>query len=265
MKNTKTALLIATYNWVSALELILESVLKQTVLPDEILIADDGSTEETKQLIAHYKAKFTIPVHHIWHEDKGFRKAIILNKTIAKSISDYIIQIDGDCILHTNFVADHISFAEKRLYIYGTRVRIKKEYVPQFLNNKKIYFNFFSKGIKKRPRSLRIPFLSNWFSPQEDISPKFRGCNTSFWKSDFIKVNGYNENLEGWGREDSELMIRFHHLGIRARRLKFKGIIYHLDHSESSKTNFQKNDTIQQETLIKKRIWIEKGVNQYLK
>ncbi len=107
----KTSLLISTYNWPQALELILKSALNQTEMPDEILIADDGSTEETKELIENFKTKSTVPINHIWHEDKGFRKAIILNRAIAAAIGEYIIQIDGDCIMHRNFVKDHKEMA----------------------------------------------------------------------------------------------------------------------------------------------------------
>ena len=80
-----------------------------------------------------------------------------------------------------------------------------------------------------------------------------------------IQVNGYNEDFEGWGREDSELVIRFHHLGIKGKQLKFKGIVYHLDHLESSKANFKKNDAIQQDTIIQKRITAANGIDKYLK
>lgn len=260
----KTAMLISTYNWPEALEMVLQSIEKQTVLPDEVLIADDGSNEITKKIIDKYAVKSKTKIKHFWHEDEGFRKAIILNKAVAASQSEYIIQIDGDCFLHPNFVKDHKDFAKKGYYLYGTRVRIKEKYVPKILEKKKTNFNFFSKEIKKRPRILRLPFLVKLFSPQNEISDKFRGANTSFWRDDFIKINGYNEDFQGWGREDSELMIRFHNLGIKAKRLKFAGIVFHLDHFESSKERFSINDSIQEETINKKKIYIENGVNKYL-
>lgn len=96
----KTSLLISTYNWCEALNLCLNSVLRQSQQPDEIVIADDGSREDTKLLIADFSKKSPVPIIHVWHEDIGFRKTIILNKAIAKCSSDYIIQIDGDLILH---------------------------------------------------------------------------------------------------------------------------------------------------------------------
>ncbi|WP_255610491.1 glycosyltransferase family 2 protein [Robertkochia aurantiaca] len=265
MKRITVALVISTYNWSEALELVLRSVLKQSVLPDEILIADDGSDCKTRELIASYQGKFETGIQHIWHEDKGFRKSIILNRAIASAESDYIIQVDGDCFLHSRFIEDHLDSAKERMYLYGTRVRIKEEKVPEIIGKKELNIHFFKSGLKKRPRNIRVPVISELFRPQETISPKFRGCNTSFWRKDFLAVNGYNEDLEGWGREDSELMIRMHNRGVLGKRLKFNGIVYHLDHREESKERFDINDSIQRETLENKKDYCENGVNKYLK
>lgn len=100
----KTTLLMTTYNWPQALGMVLASVSRQTVLPDEIVIADDGSTEETKMLIEHFASNFPQPVIHVWQKDLGFRKTAILNKAIAKATGDYIIQIDGDVVLNSHFI-----------------------------------------------------------------------------------------------------------------------------------------------------------------
>lgn len=259
----KTALLISTYNWKEALELILESVLKQSKLPDEILIADDGSTTETKELILSYTSQ--LPIRHFWQEDLGFRKSKILNKAIAGTDSDYIIQIDGDCILHPHFVEDHLNNAKENVYLYGSRVNILPEYVKSVFDNKLTFFHLFSREIKNKTRTLHIPFLAKMYTPHLEISRKFRGCNVSFWRNDFLKVNGYNEDFEGWGREDSDLVIRMGNAGIKAQRLRYAGIVYHIHHSLKSKENLTKNDEIQQETLKNKIIHIENGVHKYLK
>jgi glycosyltransferase involved in cell wall biosynthesis len=133
----KTSLLISTYNWPRALELVLLSAANQKVMPDEILIADDGSTEETKDLIESFKKKLLIPIYHFWHEDKGFRKSIILNKAIASAKGDYIIQVDGDCIMHKNFVGDHKAMAKQNTYLYGSRVNIQESFLPELFQKKK--------------------------------------------------------------------------------------------------------------------------------
>jgi glycosyltransferase involved in cell wall biosynthesis len=257
-------LLISTYNSPRTLELILETVLLQTVLPNEVLIADDGSGEETRLLIEGYIKKFPVPLIHIWHEDKGFRKAIIINKAIAQSKYEYIIQIDGDILLHKNFVEDHLHFATKGLYLFGTRVHVKKSYVPVVLKNKKIQFHFFSRGLKNRFRRMRILSIATKRKDFDEISPKLRGCNMSFWKEDFIKVNGANELCHGWGREDSELVLRFHNIGLKGKRLVYCAICYHLDHNDNSREFLDKNDIVEQNTRKNKLTYAEHGINKYL-
>lgn len=260
----KTALLISTYNWPEALELVLKSAVAQSVLPSEILIADDGSKEKTKQVVEKFRQRIVIPICHVWQEDIGFRKSKILNKTIAKSTADYIIQIDGDCIIHENFVSDHIKLAQEGFYLYGSRVNILPKYVSKVFEKKITVFNFFSKEIKNRTRSLTISFLSKLYKSHYGISKSFRGCNVSFWRKDLIAINGYNEDFEGWGREDSDLVIRLGNNGIRAKRLRYSGILYHIWHKVNSRSSVAMNNKIQQETIEKRLTRIEKGIDQYL-
>jgi glycosyltransferase involved in cell wall biosynthesis len=245
----KIALLISTYNWPEALDLVLKSILNQTVLPDEILIADDGSKEETKMLIDKFRNNIEVPICHVWQEDIGFRKSKILNKAIAQTNADYIIQIDGDCILHKKFISDHLEFVQKGFYLYGSRVNILPEYVNEVLEKKTIDFNFFSSEIKNKSRGLSISFLSKWYKPHYGISKKFRGCNVSFWRKDLIAINGYNEDFEGWGKEDSDLVIRMGNNGIKAKRLRYVGVLYHIFHKSNSKSNLELNNQIQNETI----------------
>lgn len=263
MKPT-TALLISTYNWTEALTVVLTSVLKQTILVDEILIADDGSLFETKLIIEEFKKLSSVPIIHFWQEDKGFRKSKILNKAIIGSNVDYIIQVDGDCILHPKFVEDHVASLEKGIYLYGSRVNILPNFVSKVLKQKITYFTIFSKEIKNKTRTIHFRFLANFSKSHYSISSKFRGCNVSFWKSDFIAVNGYNEDYEGWGREDSDLVIRMGNNGIKAKRLKYTGIVYHIYHKINSKHNFELNDKMQNQTIENKVTFIKNGVDKYI-
>ncbi|MSP85728.1 MAG: glycosyltransferase [Flavobacteriaceae bacterium] len=260
----KTTLLISTYNWVEALELVMDSALSQSRLPDEILIADDGSDDTTKSFIEEFRKKCEIPMQHIWQEDLGFRKAKILNKAIAKSNSEYIIQVDGDCIIHKNFIKNHLNEAQKGLYLYGSRVNILPDFVDSIFLKKKIIFNFFSKEIKNRTRAIHIPFLSKFYKKTNRISNKFRGCNVSYWREDFISINGYNEDFEGWGREDSDLVIRLSNNGVKAKRIRYAAIVFHIHHKIKSKQNFDLNDKMQNKTVENNTVRISNGINQYL-
>lgn len=107
----KVSLVISTYNWKEALGLCLLSVTRQTVIPTEVIIADDGSRSDTKLLIEEFKNHFPCPIKHVWHEDNGWRKCIIMNKAFAVCEGDYIIEIDGDIIMHSHFIEDHVTEA----------------------------------------------------------------------------------------------------------------------------------------------------------
>jgi glycosyltransferase involved in cell wall biosynthesis len=264
MSYPNCTLVTPTYNWPEALELLLLSILQQTILPNEVIIADDGSTENTKNLIAKFQKKFPVALIHIWHEDIKNRKPAIMNKAIASSKNDYIIEIDGDIIMNKYFIEDHLKYAQKGHYLFGSRVTIKKGFLAELFSKKITHFNLFSKGIKKRGRTIRIPFLMHFSKNISERSSKLRGCNMSFWKTDFIKINGFNENLVGWGIDDSEMIQRIHNIGIQGKRLKNCGIAYHIYHKEQSRSQLDINDEILKQTTEKKLTFIEKGINQYL-
>ena len=257
------SLIISTYNWPEALDLCLDSATKQTHIPDEVIIADDGSANNTKQVIDRYKSKLNIV--HVWHEDNGFRLAEIRNKAIAKSTSEYIIQIDGDIIMDKNFIYDHLKKANKNYFIVGSRVLINKVYSEQILDTQKYKFDFFTKGIVNKFNALRMPLLSYVLSnPTTNINEvvnSARGCNMSFWRVDLLDVNGYNLNMTGWGREDSELAVRMVNNGIIKKRIKLSGIQYHLHHKENDRNGLNKNDEILKETIENKKIKCENGIS----
>lgn len=260
----KSSLITPTYNWPEALELLLISLKKQTVFPDEVIIADDGSREETTKLIERFQKDFPVPLIQVRHEDNGNQKPKIMNKAIAKASGDYIIEIDGDIIMHPNFIKDHLKYAEKGLYLFGSRVNIQESILNSIFKNKTTYFHLFSKGIQRRTRTLRIPFFMNNPKIHDKKSSKLRGCNMSFWKEDFIKVNGFNESLVGWGIDDSELIQRLHNIGVKGKRLKNVGIAYHIYHKIQDRSNIEINNRIEKETTENKITFIEKGINQYL-
>ncbi|WP_431158706.1 glycosyltransferase family 2 protein [Winogradskyella poriferorum] len=258
------SLVTPTYNWPEALELLLISALNQSRLPNEIIIADDGSRQETKELIERFKENSPVPIIHVWHEDNKNQKPKIMNKAIAKAQYDYIVEIDGDIIMHKDFIKDHLEMARKNTFLYGSRVNIQESYLDELFKKKQTKFNFFSKGIKKRGRTLRIPFLSNFYKKQDKRSSKLRGCNMSFWREDFIKVNGFNEKLVGWGIDDSEMIQRLLNIGVKGKRLKYRGLAYHIYHKEQSKDHIHLNREIEDNTTKNKITHIPFGVEQYL-
>lgn len=259
----RTSLLISTYNWPQALELVLQSVARQSYLPQEILVADDGSGVETKLLLEKFCNISGIHIKHVWHEDKGFRKAVILNKAIAQAKGEYIVQVDGDCILHRDFIKDHVSSLQNNTYLYGSRVNIQEDFLPNLFSSKKIDFRFWEKGIKKRTRTIRIPIFGDLYRAHIKLSKKVRGCNISYWRTDIIAVNGYNEDFTGWGREDSEVIVRMMNNGVLGKRLRYKGIVYHIWHKIKDKSNLEKNTYLEQMATSTNTTWCENGIDKY--
>ncbi len=249
----KTSLLISTYNWPDALELILLSVLQQNVLPDEVVIADDGSGRETAALLEKYEKQFPVPLQHVWHEDRGFRASEIRNKAIARCSGEYIIQIDGDTVLHSSFVQDHKNLAEQNCFISGSRVLVGKEATGRAIQGKSIKFSPFSKNIINRMNAVHLPFFNRFSAPKrtpvEKLIWKIRGCNMSFWRKDLLEVNGYDADFVGWGREDSELVFRLLKKGCYLKRIKMAAIQYHLDHKENSRSQLSANHLLMERSM----------------
>ena len=257
----KVSLLITTYNWPEALYLSIMSALDQTHLPDEIIIADDGSGIETKEMLASIDSAITIV--HSWQEDDGFRAASSRNKAIAKARGEYIIGIDGDMILEKHFIEDHLSLAQEGRYLQGSRVLLTPQKSQEVLAHKRYHLSAFETGLQNRTNAFRIPFLTALLSRENQKIRGIRSCNFSMYKKDILAVNGFNEAFVTWGREDSEFVQRLYHRGIKRKNVKFKAVQYHLYHDEGKASS--QNDTILDKTIREKRTWCENGIDKYIK
>jgi glycosyltransferase involved in cell wall biosynthesis len=268
MEKVSCALIISTYNRPDALELCLLSVMSQDTLPDEILIADDGSEVDTRDLIESYRERFPVTFKHIWHPDEGFRLASIRNKAIANVSSDYIIQIDGDLILHQNFISDHLRFAKQKTFVRASRIYMDKELSQRLLQEKNVQISIFTRGLSNKLSALRLPFIWKFFEyrykNKGDERYEIHGCNMAYWRKDAIAVNGYNEEFTGWGPEDKEFVVRMLNSGSKRRFIKMGALVFHLYHSESSKDNLQKNELIFKSAIANKISYSKIGLNQYL-
>jgi glycosyltransferase involved in cell wall biosynthesis len=260
----RTSLIITTFNWKEALELSILSVLKQTRLPDEIVIADDGSDNTTKEIVDRLANSSSIPLIHSWQQNKGFRLARSRNKAIAKSTGDYLILIDGDIVLEQHFIADHINAAKTGFFVQGTRVLLKESITRQALQQKELKACLSSPGLENRKNCLRSNLLSRLFSFSSTKLPGIKTCNFAFWKNDALAINGFNEEFLGWGREDSEFTARLFNNGIKRQNLRFHAIAYHLYHPIHSRQNLTINDAILANTCNKHLTWCKNGLAQHL-
>lgn len=241
------SVIVSTYNQPHELELVLCGLSLQEHGPVEILIADDGSTQETADIIKQYAGKSSVPIKHIWHEDVGHRKSSINNKAVREAIGNYLIFLDGDSIPHRLWIKDHVAAAEKGTVLCGRRVRlgpdISNKIDVSFVLAKKleniagpILFSALHKDTKRYLLGVRLPKgVARCFHPKER---RLMGVNFSLHKDLFESVGGYfepdNENYTTTEnvREDALLEIQLLNVGATRYPLINQAIVYHLYHPE---------------------------------
>ncbi len=260
----RVSLIITTYNWKEAMEVSLLSAFRQTVLPYEIVVADDGSGPDTRELIERIAAAAPVPVIHSWQEDQGFRLARSRNRAIARTRGDYIVLIDGDIILERHFIEDHLRFARPGYFIQGSRALLGRELSARVLKKKVMEPSFCVCGVENKKNCWRSNLLARLFSFKSASLTGIKTCNFAFWKEDAVAVNGFNEEFVGWGREDSEFTARLLNSGIRRQNMRFNALAYHLYHPMNDRTRLEHNDRILKRTIDLKLTWCEKGIDQYL-
>ena len=258
----RCAVLVATYNWPSALVLVLSALRAQDSLPDEVLIADDGSGPETAAVISQVAADFPVPLHHVWQADDGFRAGAIRNRAIAASSSDYIVQIDGDIILHPAAIRQHLAGARRNTCMQGSRALLTPALTEQLLKTGRTRTHAFEAGVRHRLNSWYLPWLAPLASRTTgDPLVRVRGCHMAYWRDDAMRVNGYNEAMTGWGLEDSEFVARLRHVGVERRALKFAAVALHLWHEERSREAVPGNRTVYEETIASRATRCALGIS----
>jgi len=257
------SLLVATYNWEGALDCVLASVQAQSRLPDELVIADDGSGPATAEVVARWAARLPVPVRHVWHEDTGFRLAAIRNRALATVRGEYVLMIDGDMVLHPHFVDSHLRFARAGAYVQGGRVLLREEPTRRLLAGEPLALHLFMRGIGNRVNALHFPALSRLHRGARGPLQRTRGCNMAYWRADAERVNGFNEDMEGWGREDSEFVARLMNAGIARRNLKFGGVAYHLHHRTRPQDAVAANHAVYERVVRERTVRCVNGMDKY--
>jgi glycosyltransferase involved in cell wall biosynthesis len=261
----KVSVVITTYNRPNYLYKVLKGFLEQTIIPDEIIVADDGSKEDTTKVIEQIKKNTDVRILHVWHEDLGFRRSVIINKAIAQSIGEYIISCDDDSIPCKEFVDDHIRYSEKGYFIQGHRVLLGEMVSYKFESQKISFWYLLKLALKREAKNIHnaIRFYIPLIKKNRSLKG-IKGCNLSFFKKDFIAVNGYNEDFQGWGMEDSELAVRFYKYGLKRKDLRFRACVFHLYHPPYDRTHLQKNLKLLEESIKKQEYFCKNGIDKYL-
>ena len=234
------ALIITTYNKPELLELVLETALRQKVAPHEIIVADDGSKEETEQVVRKAAEESTVTIKHVWQEDKGYRLNHSRNNAIAVAESEYITLIDGDSFLREWFIHDHLYFARPGRFVLGTRGQVNKKAQERILQTRNTKVNFFTRGTTKKLNFIRSSVLARLLSGYLDASNIADlstwhgvgafGSNLAFFRDDAIRVNGFNELWTHYGYNDLEFLARLERSGIRRFKVRHYAANFHFKH-----------------------------------
>jgi len=259
-----TTIIVTTYNWPDALRLSLCSILEQSIKPDQVIVADDGSGPDTTKAVEDILTPSNLRWYHVWHQDKGVRQSRIKNLAVKYSDLPYLIFVDQDVILHPNFVEDHLSMAQEGIFLQG-----KRSLLPGYYTKKVLADGTFKppppwmRGLKNRKNTFRSSVLKRFFARPRKFQTSLRGCNLSMFKSDFLKVDGFDETFDqSWGREDSDICYRMFHCGMRIRTLWFSALQYHLQHEVIKNWERERLDSQIQQNLKEKREKALKGFSQ---
>lgn len=267
------SVIIATYNWPEALSACLSSLLDQQDRAFEIIVGDDGSGAATEQIISDFAQFSAIPIKHVWHEDIGFRAGTIRNKAAAASRGDYLLFLDGDCVALPSFIRRHRQLAEMGHFVPGNRMLLNERFTQDVLQKKiplqrqSCWFFLLRRLRRQINRLLPLLYLPfpTWRHRQPENWQKAMTCNLAVWKNDFLAVNGFDESFQGWGYEDSDLVVRMIHQGVKRKEGRFAAPVLHLWHRQNDRSRHDENyrrllARVTDQTMIR----AEKGVDQYL-
>lgn len=264
VQRLRSTLIVTTFNWPAALDLTLKSIARQTMAPEEVIVADDGSGPDTAEVVERWKRRIAAPVQHLWQPHEGFRLARSRNRAIAAATGDYLIIVDGDMVLHRHFVADHLNAARPGSFIQGVRLLTEAAAADRMLREGSLDLHVFSRGIRRRRHAVRNLALSRLLFWERMGQSAIRGCNQAYWKSDLLHVNGFNEAFVGWGREDNEIAARLYNVGIRRRNLKFQALATHLHHPSRHPQGVNPNDAILHQAIERGETWCRQGLDRHL-
>jgi glycosyltransferase involved in cell wall biosynthesis len=257
------ALIISTYDQPDYLRRVLRAVNGQVAPPAEVLVADDGSDERAAQVFRDWAMPKACRGEHLWQPHDGFRKARILNEAIARARAEYVVFLDGDTLPHPRFIADHQALARPKRFVQGHRALINHSASRTFGKGdfrKERWDALFEGDVQGWKNIYRWPFPFR--RVRRDLRG-VRGCNLGIWREHLAKVNGYNEEFTGWGREDSELVVRLTNIGVLRTDVRGWALCYHLWHAPMDRSKVPANDQLLAEAVSEHRQTCRVGLSQH--
>ncbi len=268
----KPSVIISTYNQPEWLRKVLHGYLYQTFKDFEVVIADDGSDERTKEAVENFRQDAGFPVIHVWHADEGFQKSRILNRATVAASGDYLIFTDGDCIPRRDFVAAHVTHSAPQTLLSGGYCKLPMELshkltLADIEAGTAFDIRFLRRlGLRGFSQTLKLGVPDPLRSIMDCITPRkatWNGCNASTWKADIVAVNGHNEKMQ-YGGQDREMGERLRHRGLAAKQIQHRAILLHLDHKRSYKTaeTMKKNRAIRDLVVANRSEWCPTGIEK---
>jgi len=228
------SVIFTTYNSPAWLEKVLWGFFEQTVRDFEIIIADDGSRDDTRELIDSLRKESPVPIQHILQEDDGFQKCRIMNKAILAAKGDYLIFTDGDCIPRADFVEQHLNHREPKAYLSGGYFKLPMDISETITREDVVNQHPFdakwlvSQGMKKTHKFMKLTAQGRWASFLNFVSPTrptWNGHNASCYKEFALAVNGFEEKMQ-YGGQDCEFGDRLVNLGLKPKRIRYSQCVY---------------------------------------
>ncbi|MBC54861.1 MAG: glycosyl transferase family 2 [Gammaproteobacteria bacterium] len=268
----KLSVIVTTYNSPAWLEKVLWGYSVQEHPDFELIIGDDGSGPDTKALIERFRTETGLKIHHIWQEDRGFRKCAILNKAIASATSEYLVFSDGDCIPRRDFLSVHAREAQPGHYLSGgyhklpmsTSTDINRD---DILSGRCFDLSWLKQhGLPASYKNSKLtasPALARWFNRLTPTRCNFKGSNGSAWRDDVLAVNGFDERM-AWGGLDREFGVRLINLGIKPKHVRYNAIVIHLDHKRGYKdpATVKANKSLRLENARQGIYWTDHGIKK---
>jgi glycosyltransferase involved in cell wall biosynthesis len=269
MLNGLMSIIVTTYNREDALEAVLRSLARQTERDFEVVVADDGSTAATAAVIDAWKGKVGRRLDRVWHEDRGFRAAEIRNRAILASRGAYCIFLDGDCIVRPDFVGTHRRLAEPGCFVTGNRILLSPELTARVLREGLMPESWsFGRWLAQRlcGRVNRLSALLYLpLGPLRRLRRHAwrgaRSCNLAVRRVDLDRVDGFDADYSGWGKEDSDIIVRLLHAGVRRKDGVFATGVLHLWHAEAERGRLAENERKLSDSLAGDRIRARRGLS----
>jgi len=244
------SVIVTTYNREDALDAVLRSLAHQSDADFEVIVADDGSGPATSAAADRWKGKAGKRLERVWHEDRGFRAAEIRNRAILAARGAYCIFLDGDCIARPDFVATHRRLAEPGWFVTGNRVLLSPALTEKVLREKLTPEGWslggwlserLRGGVNRLSAVLSLP-LGPLRRLRQHAWQGARSCNLAVWRSDLDRVDGFDASYSGWGKEDSDFLVRLLHAGVRRKDGTFATGVIHLWHPEADRGRLTENE-----------------------